>query len=60
MARYNFEAICPYCKKRTIHSIEETGDIFIDCAHCGRTYVVRVLIKPQVVRTYTLVEHELD
>jgi len=55
--RYKFPAICPYCKGHSdwLFPPNETGQHFVDCEHCGKTYVILIDVEPKTLCVYALV-----
>jgi transcription elongation factor Elf1 len=55
--RYKFPANCPYCRKHSdlLFGPNQTGENFVDCEHCGRTYAIKIILKPETVCVYALV-----
>ena len=58
--RYKFPAKCPYCKEESTWLFERyrEGENFVDCEHCGETYVIKIKFVPETVGVYALVPQE--
>lgn len=55
--RYKFPATCPYCNNQSdwLFSANETGQHFVDCEHCGRTYAISIDVEPKTTGVFALV-----
>ena len=58
--RLYFPAKCPYCKEHTewLFAANDTGQHFVECEHCGETYVILIDVVPKTVCVYALIKQD--